>query len=108
MRALTPRERLGIFIGLRGRHYRDLGNEHSDRVYLRLAEQDFLLARYLFPAQRVLHLRGVTLNLLSSDERFKSDEAGHSDTFGMLMRELFDCEWKLAIRRAADIHSSRV
>jgi hypothetical protein len=49
LRAIKPREMLGVFIGLRGRHMRDTGK-------LEDAETDYLLARHLFPNNRRLYI----------------------------------------------------
>src|SRR5262249_23420294 len=56
LRALTPREMLGEFVGLRGRHMRDIGN-------LAEAQRDFLLARYLFPTSRHLYFIGTWVSI---------------------------------------------
>ena len=56
LRAVTPRELLGIFVGLRGRHFRDCGD------YAR-AESDFLLARWLFPTSRDLYASGTGVSV---------------------------------------------
>jgi hypothetical protein len=49
LRAITPREMLGIFLGLRARHWQDT------KCYDR-AELDYLLACSLFPQNRHLYL----------------------------------------------------
>jgi hypothetical protein len=90
VRALTPRERLGAFIGLRARHFRDCGMERHDRELLRRAEQDYLLARYLFPAHRVHNRELAFLSALFADERFEAHEAGHWLSYGKLVGEVDD------------------
>jgi hypothetical protein len=69
LRALTPRETLGVFVGLRGRHMRDIGN-------LAEAQKDFLLARYLFPASRHLYFLGTWLSIQQSVHLFEDGEEG--------------------------------
>lgn len=49
LRALTPRETLGVFFGLRARH-----RENTHRPME--AEPDYLVARYLFPNSRQLYI----------------------------------------------------
>ena len=58
LRALSPRQMLGLFIGLRGRHCEDTG-------LLAEAETDYLLARTLFPENRRLYMAqiGVSVQL---------------------------------------------
>ncbi len=70
LRALTPRELLGVFVGLRGRHYED-----TDRFAL--AESDWLLARYLFPRNRHLHSVQIMASVQNGMELFEPDEPGH-------------------------------
>jgi hypothetical protein len=88
LRALTPRERLAVFIGLRGRHYRDLLLESGDENFLNLAERDYLLARYLFPAHRVHNRELVFLTACLGGHRFEAHEPGHPNSYDGLLREL--------------------
>ena len=48
MRAVTPREMLGLFISIRGSHFGTVRQ-------MREAETDLLLARYLFPQNRIIY-----------------------------------------------------
>jgi len=70
LRALTPRQMLGLFIGLRGRHREDTG-------LLTEAESDYLLARTLFPKNRRLYMAQVGASVQLSDRRFYAGETGH-------------------------------
>jgi hypothetical protein len=69
LRVLTPRETLGVFVGLRGRHMRDIDN-------LAEAQKDFLLARYLFPTCRHLYFLGTWLSIQQSVKLFEDGEEG--------------------------------
>ncbi len=69
LRAVNPREMLGIFLGFRGRHMRD-----TDR--LAEAEGDYLLARHLFPTNRKLYLEATEAAVLRSERLFEPGELG--------------------------------
>jgi hypothetical protein len=69
LRAVTPRELLGIFVGLRGRHMRD-----TDRV--EEAELDYLLARHLFPSNRKLYIDAMATAVQRSERLFEPGELG--------------------------------
>lgn len=88
LRALTPRERLSVFVGLRARHYKNLAEIERNRDWLRLAERDYLLARWLFPAHRGHHTVLAHLSACLSEERFDSCEGGHWRSYGRLMVEV--------------------
>jgi Transglutaminase-like superfamily len=81
LRAVTPRELLGLFIGLRARYERDI-REHA------LAERDYLLARYLFPAHRVHSREQMAATALANLNRFETYEAGHPDNLWGLSEEV--------------------
>jgi hypothetical protein len=70
MHSLTPRQLLGTFIGMRGRHFRNTPHFFE-------AERDYLLARYLFPESRDLYLDQSRLSTQCSTARFEPDEEGH-------------------------------
>ncbi len=69
LRAVTARELLGIFVGFRARHMRDTGK-------LAEAERDYLLARHLFPANRVLYQAAMGVQVMRSEQLFAPHEAG--------------------------------
>jgi hypothetical protein len=69
LRALRPREVLGVFIAFRGRHMRDTGNWEQ-------AELDYLLARHLFPTSRRLHLDAMAVTALRAADLFDPGEIG--------------------------------
>lgn len=81
LRAVMPREMLGLFVGLRARHYRDV-NWYVE------AEQDYLLARYLFPAYRVNCREQLAATALANLDRFEPYEPGHPDTLWALAGEV--------------------
>lgn len=88
LRALTPREMLGVFIGLRGRHYQDIG-EYD------LSEVDFLLARSLFPNNRYLHFAQIMASIQQGALLFHPAEAGHPRELSDWLRHLVATEpWK--------------
>jgi len=70
LRALSPRETLGLFFGLRGRHWEDVGR-------LREAEVDYLWARTLFPCNRRLYMAQIGVSVQLSQGRFVRGEQGH-------------------------------
>ncbi len=69
LRALTPREMLGAFVGLRGRHMRDTGR-------LEEAEADYLLARRLYPTSRSLYIDAMALAVRRGARLFEPGEIG--------------------------------
>jgi hypothetical protein len=69
LRALTPRERLAIFISHRARHMNDTGK-------YREAERDYLLARHLFPGSRDLYRNAMGTSVRCSVDMFDGDEVG--------------------------------
>jgi hypothetical protein len=69
LRAVTPRELLGIFVGFRGRHMRDTGRMEE-------AERDYLLARHLFPSNRKLYIDAMAVAIERSGRLFESGEVG--------------------------------
>jgi hypothetical protein len=69
LRAVTPRELLGIFVGLRARHFRDCGD-------FARAEGDFLLARWLFPSSRELYSQAMGVSVLRGRRLFHPSEEG--------------------------------
>lgn len=70
LRALTAREVLATFIGLRARHFHDV---HQPL----LAETDYLLARHLFPRSRALYRNQSSISITSSPMMFEPHEKGH-------------------------------
>jgi hypothetical protein len=69
LRAVTPRELLGIFIGFRGRHMNDTNR-------LQEAERDYLQARQLFPSSRWLYIKAMAAAIQQSGRLFEPDELG--------------------------------
>jgi len=69
LRAVAPRELLGIFVGLRGRHMRDTSRADE-------AVRDYLLARHLFPTNRKLYIDAVEVMVERSERLFEPGELG--------------------------------
>jgi hypothetical protein len=74
LRAVAPRELLGIFVGLRARHMRD-----TDRI--EESEQDYLLARHLFPSNRKLYIAAMAAAIERSGQMFEPGELGSPQSF---------------------------
>jgi hypothetical protein len=70
LRAVRPREMLGIFYGLRGRHLDNVGE-------MAQAEGDYLWARALFPNNRQLFNGQVQVSVQVAPDLFEPDEKGH-------------------------------
>jgi hypothetical protein len=88
LKALTPRERLGVFFAMRARHYRDMASQYGDYDWLRRAERDYLLACHLFPAYREANNSLTFVRAVLAAERFDPDEAGHPASFAHLLWEV--------------------
>jgi hypothetical protein len=69
LRAVAPRELLGIFVGFRGRHMRDTGRADE-------AEFDCLLARHLFPSNRKLYIDAMAIAIQRNERLFEPGELG--------------------------------
>jgi hypothetical protein len=90
LRAITPREMLGVFLGFRARHMRDTGR-------LQEAEADYLLARRLFPTSRRLYIDAMALVVPRGATLFEPGEVGSPQS---LAAWLYD-EYGRPARRAA-------
>lgn len=82
MRALTPRETLGTFIGARARHLRDTGNTAE-------AELDYLLARWLFPNSRRLYIDALGVAVRRGERLFEPGEVGSPLSLGEFLLTQF-------------------
>jgi hypothetical protein len=85
LRAVTAREMLGLFVGLRARHL-----ENTNRMSE--AEPDYLLARYLFPHNRYLYISQNQISVQCSMHLFEPHEKGHP---------IEVCEWMQDVVRVA-------
>jgi hypothetical protein len=72
---------LGLFVGLRARYERDVDQRAE-------AERDYLLSRYLFPAQRLLCREQLAATARCNVDRFESLESGHPRSLAALAREV--------------------
>jgi hypothetical protein len=64
---------LGVFIGLRARHFRDVGD-------MARADADYALARVLAPRYRTAYVNGVVPMLKTGEQLFERGELGHPDS----------------------------
>jgi hypothetical protein len=82
LQALKPRELLGVYLGLRARHMRDVGDYDE-------AEKSYLLARHLFPANRLLYTNGTWVSIMQSQARFYWGEEGSAPNLADVIRATF-------------------
>jgi hypothetical protein len=73
LRCLSMREMMGVFVALRARHLRDIGD-------LSAADSDYALARVLFPSHRHTYLSAMVPMLHRGSGLFETGEIGHPDT----------------------------
>jgi hypothetical protein len=78
LRALKPREMLGVFVGLRGRHMRD--TDRWDE-----AEGDYLLARRLYPTSRHLYIDAMFLAVHRGPKLFVPGEVGSPQSLAEML-----------------------
>lgn len=88
LRALRPHEVLGSFVGLRARHVQDVGKQKGDAVKILESEPDWLLARQLFPSNRVLYKNQMVVSSMRGDSLFEPSEAGHPNTYAACLNEI--------------------
>jgi hypothetical protein len=81
LRALSPREMIGVFIGLRARHLVDVGRSARNEAALLASECDWLLARSLFPGSRHLYKQQIAVSTFRGDCLFVPGEAGNPSTY---------------------------
>jgi hypothetical protein len=81
LRAVTPREMLGLFVGARARHLENTGLHEE-------AEADYLLARYLFPQNRRLQVARSFSSVQCSMDRFEPGEEGHPTGWARWLRDV--------------------
>ena len=92
LRAVTRRELLGLFVGLRARHLENVNR-------LAEAERDYLLARYLFPRNRHLCISQIQISVQCSMELFEPHERGHPTELAMWLDEVVrKSPWRLNSR----------
>jgi hypothetical protein len=88
LRAVRPREMLGIFISLRARHLQDVGKQQNREDLMLASESDWLLARHLFPTNRAIYKHQMVISTMRGNDLFNEDEGGHPNTFGLLLDEI--------------------
>jgi hypothetical protein len=88
LRALRPHEMLGCFVGLRARHIQDIGLISGNEQIILQAEHDWLLARQLFPTNRILFRNQMAASFLRGYGLFSKQESGHPETFGNCIMEI--------------------
>lgn len=100
LRALLPREMLGAFVSLRARHLLDIGRHANREDLARESESDWLLARYLFPKNRLIYRNQMGASTMRGVTLFDPTEAGHPQTFPLLLEEL-QARWRPPKPRAS-------
>jgi hypothetical protein len=88
LRRLSVREMVAMFIALRARHFRDVGEAE-------LAERDYLLSRVIFPQHRQTFIASMMPSIRRGAALFDPHEVGHPDS-------LFE---DFAPSMAPDVHS---
>lgn len=78
LRRLTTRETIGLFLSLRGRHYRDLGQ-------MLPADSDYAFSRLLFPKHRHTFIDAVVPYLKRGETLFDRGELGHPESLYRLL-----------------------
>ena len=81
LRAVTPREMLGLFIGLRARIY-----ENTNRFDE--ADRDYLQARALFPNNRQLHFGQLQISVQQGAKYFMPGERSHPNEMAAWLIEV--------------------
>lgn len=84
LRAVRPRELLGLFFGVRARHF---DNTHRFQE----SEVDYLLARHLFPLNRYLHTAQHQTTLLNAVDLFEPQEKGHPSQLARWIQQTIQC-----------------
>ncbi|XZE37239.1 transglutaminase family protein [Pirellulaceae bacterium SH501] len=98
LRALRPHEMLGSFVGLRARHFQDIGKHEGNEHKMLGSEPDWLLARQLFPSSRVLYKNQVVVSSMRGDSLFEPYEAGHPNSYAQCLDEIRFCrfnQWQI-------------
>ena len=80
LRAVTPREMLGLFVAIRAMHFASVRQ-------MREAEAGLLLARYLFPHNRLLYSSQMEASIQCGLQLFDRGESGHPANVGRKLRE---------------------
>jgi hypothetical protein len=80
LRAVSAREMLGLFLGFRARHFVDTRRTAQ-------SEPDYLLARYLFPQNRMLYIAQNRVSVPCGANLFESDEVGHPNELAQWLLE---------------------
>ena len=88
LRALRPHEMLGSFVGLRARHTQDVGKHEGNECKMLDSEPDWLLARQLFPSNRVLYKNQMVVSSMRGDSLFEPNEVGHPNTYARCLDEI--------------------
>jgi hypothetical protein len=103
LRAVTPREMLGLFLGARARHLENINR-------LEEAEPDYLLARALFPRNRKLAIAQHQTSVQCYLDLFEPHEKGHPAELAAWMRLMVTMAGYRVpelerVREAADAHA---
>jgi hypothetical protein len=87
LRALRPREMLGVFIEQRARHVRDVGLSQKNNAIVLSSEGDWLLARQLFPTNRLIYKEQMVASSRRGYTLFDPNESGHPNTYAVCLDE---------------------
>ena len=88
LRAVTPRELLGLFLGSRARHFDNTGRFDE-------AESDYLLARHLFPSNRAMFVAQHQISVQQGMKLFEPGEKGHPTELAEWLQEVVQvAPWK--------------
>jgi hypothetical protein len=93
---------LGAFLGLRARHFQDVGKYNRDVKTILASEPDWLLARGLFPASRVLYKNQFVVAVLRGERLFEPDEAGHPSSVSACIDEIQNAKWSTVPKNGDD------
>lgn len=111
LRALTRREMLGVFLGLRARHLLDVGRQTGDEMAILNSEADWLLARRLFPTSRALYRLQLALAVMRGEQLFVPGEAGHPATLADCLEEVHArsrAGWRQAPTKSGRTHQGAI
>lgn len=100
LRAISWRELLGVFVGLRARHSFDSAIQSNDMKLATDSENDWLLARHLFPSNRTMYKSHLVAATMRGSMLFNKNENGHPSTYAYCVREANENEKAFEFERS--------